>query len=216
MNTSSCFLVDSNTLDAIHVTFLEDKEMDLVICLSTDYKEKEFLELLFRLLASSTQGSESGTELTTTNCPFTSFRVIMVFLPSHSCSWTNDPSSFRLTRVWKKRIQTSILYPRHLMEVKASNTLFHRKNSHCSSLSSNFAIDFYKARVLSQMFYWSSSCITSPRVHSLLWHIPASSGRPDGQTACIISINKSRGCFLFISLYLSFELLCNFYLILQE
>lgn len=104
---SSCFLVDSNTLDTIQVTFLEDKEMDLLICLSIGHKEEDLL--LFRLPASSTQGSESETELTTTNCPSTSFRVIMVFLPSHSCSWINDPSSFKLTRVWKKNPNINIL-----------------------------------------------------------------------------------------------------------
>lgn len=101
---ASCFLVDSNTLDTIHVTFLEDKEMDLLIYLSLQINrgKKHLLELHFRLPTSSTWGPESGTELTTTNCPSTSFLVIVVFLPSHSCSWINDPSSFKLTRVWKK------------------------------------------------------------------------------------------------------------------
>lgn len=111
---------------------------------------KDLLELLLRLSANSTQGWESGTELTTTNCPSTSFRVIMVFLPSHSCSWINDPSSFKLISVWNKEPKIQYLTHGIWWRLMFSNTLIQRKKSHPSS--PNFVIVMYKAGILSYIF----------------------------------------------------------------
>lgn len=209
---SSCFLVDSNTFDTIHVTFLEDKEMDLVICPSTDYKEKDLLELLFRLLASSTQGSECGTGLTTTNCPSTSFRVIMVFLPSHSCSWISDPSSFKLTRVWKKNPNINILpvtfdedwgFPTPYSKGKIPTPAYSVVILPLTSTKPGYYLKCFIDPLPAAAHCRFARCSDTFLHQADLWQHAQ------------FQLTKADRCFLLISLYKGFELLCNVCLILQ-
>lgn len=197
---SSCLLVDSNTLDTIHVTLLEDKEMDLLIYLSVQTsREKRHI----RSYISGYQPAALGDQKVGLNSPPPTVHPLASLWLWSSChpipaleSMTHHLLSWQGS---ERRTWPSIFSPWHLGKaLRLFNSLSHMKDSHPSSLNNNFIIDNYNAGNYLKHFINPLLTVTnSLLIHSLLWHISASD-KP--LTASTISINRSRRCSLFISL----------------